>query len=208
MALSTAYGTTSLGGALPIAYPESYLPIGRGDALPTAYGGFLPLYLFADGAAGFWLDLDPATWYEDDAMTTPATFGNPIGAWADKSGNALHALQSTAASRPTYGRMPYGGVRNQLLNTDALATQSRARSAVEKTLSFTGTGTVTLSGTSVAGPLIGTGVNDRVSLTFTPTAGTLTLTVAGSVTFAQLENGATVTNYQKVVQGYDVTEAG
>ncbi len=53
-------------------------------------------------------------------------------------------------------------------------------------LSFTGTGTVTLSGTSTAGPLVGTGANDRVSLTFTPTAGTLTLTVSGFVTLADL----------------------
>jgi hypothetical protein len=47
-----------------------------------------------------------------------------------------------------------------------------------------------------------------VSLTFTPTAGNLTLTVSGSVTLAQLELGSTVTPYQRVTTQYDVTEAG
>jgi hypothetical protein len=63
------------------------------------------------------------------------------------------------------------------------------------TLSFYGTGTITLSGTST-GSLVGTGAYpNRVSLTFTPTAGTLTLTVTGSVSYAQLEAGAFPTSY-------------
>jgi len=98
-----------------------------------------------------------------------------------------HAVAPTDAARPIYGIEPKGGRRNLLLNTDTLATQSLTVTAVEHVLSFTGTGTVTLSGASIAGPLIGTGASDRVSLTFTPTAASLTLTVVGSVTFAQLE---------------------
>jgi hypothetical protein len=47
-----------------------------------------------------------------------------------------------------------------------------------------------------------------VSLTFTPTAGSLTLTVSGSVTLAQLEVGSTATAYQRVGTAFDVTEAG
>src|SRR4029077_1168779 len=51
-------------------------------------------------------------------------------------------------------------------------------------------------GTSTAGPLVGTGAfPTRVSLTFTPTAGTLTCTVTGSVLNAQLEAGAFATSY-------------
>jgi hypothetical protein len=88
-----------------------------------------------------------------------------------------------------------GGVRNLLLNSDTLATQSVTTTGTTHTLSFRGTGTVTLSGTSTAGPLVGTGVNDRVSLTFTATAGTLTLTVSGSVTTAQLQTGSIMTSY-------------
>lgn len=83
---------------------------------------------------------------------------------------------------------------NLLLNSGTLSTQNVTTSAVAYTLSFFGTGTVTLSGTSTAGPLVGTGANDRVSLTFTPTAGTLTLTVSGSVTTAQLESGTVATS--------------
>jgi hypothetical protein len=78
---------------------------------------------------------------------------------------------------------------NLLLNNAALSTQSATVTAVAHTLSFWGTGTVTLSGVSTAGPLVGTGAANRVSLTFTPTAGSLTLTVSGTVTNAQLEIG-------------------
>jgi hypothetical protein len=86
---------------------------------------------------------------------------------------------------------------NLLLNTAALSTQSATVTAAAHTLSFTGTGTVTLSGVSTDGPLVGTGTgeNNRVALTFTPTAGTLTLTVSGTVSNAQLEAGATPSSY-------------
>jgi hypothetical protein len=43
--------------------------------------------------------------------------------------------------------------------------------------------------------LVGTGASNRVSLTFTPTAGSLTLTVSGSVTNAQLEAGSFPSSY-------------
>ena len=84
---------------------------------------------------------------------------------------------------------------NLVLNSDALSTQSVTVTAQAYTLSFYGTGTITLSGTST-GSLVGTGAYpSRVSLTFTPTAGTLTLTVTGSVGYAQLEAGAFPTSY-------------
>jgi len=84
---------------------------------------------------------------------------------------------------------------NLLLNNNVpLVTQGVTVTAVAYTLSFYGTGTITLSGVSTAGPLVGTGTNDRVSLTFTPTAGTLTLTVTGTCSHAQLETGAVPTS--------------
>jgi hypothetical protein len=83
---------------------------------------------------------------------------------------------------------------NLLLNSATLGTQSVTTTAVATTLSFYGTGTVTLSGTST-GSLVGTGATNRVALTFTPTAGTLTCTVTGSVTNAQVEAGAFATSY-------------
>jgi hypothetical protein len=88
--------------------------------------------------------------------------------------------------------------RTQLLHTtNALVTQSHTVTAVPHTLHFTGTGTVTLSGASTAGPLVGAGAGNqnRVSLTFTPTAASLTLTVTGTVSDAQLEVGSTPSSY-------------
>lgn len=84
---------------------------------------------------------------------------------------------------------------NLVLNSATLSTQSITVTAVPHTLSFTGTGTVTLSGASTAGPLVGTGASNRVTLTFTPSAGSLTLTVAGSVTLAQCEPQAFASSY-------------
>lgn len=121
-----------------------------------------------------------------------------------------HATQVTAGARPILARVPEGGRRNELSETDTFATQSVTVTAAQRTLSFTGTGTVTITGASTAGPLVGTGAGDRVSLTFTPSAGSLTLTVLGTVTDAQLELGASATTYQSVADslGYDITEAG
>jgi hypothetical protein len=84
---------------------------------------------------------------------------------------------------------------NSLLNTATLNTQSVAVTAQAYTLSFYGTGTVTKSGTA-SGALVGAGAfPQRVSQTFTPTAGTLTLTVTGSALNAQLEAGTFPTSY-------------
>jgi hypothetical protein len=121
-----------------------------------------------------------------------------------------HAIQATLANRPILGRKPRGGSRNLLRQTAILGTQTRPVTAAQHTLSFRGTGTVTLSGASTAGPLVGTGADDVVSLTFTPTAGNLTLTVSGTVNDAQLELGSVRSTYQLVADasGFDITEAG
>jgi len=84
---------------------------------------------------------------------------------------------------------------NSLLNTDLLATQIVTVTAAIRTLSFYGTGTVTLSGTHTA-VVSGTGTYPtRATYSFTPSAGVLTLTVTGTVQFAQLEAGAFATSY-------------
>jgi hypothetical protein len=86
-------------------------------------------------------------------------------------------------------------VLNSLLDGTNLSTQSVTVAAVAHTLSFYGTGTVTLSGVSTAGPLVGSGATTRVSLTFTPTAGSLTLTVSGTVKWCNLEAGSFATPF-------------
>jgi hypothetical protein len=83
---------------------------------------------------------------------------------------------------------------NLVFPSATLTTQTRTVTAAPNTLSFYGTGTIVLSGVHIA-TLTGTGANNRVSLTFTPTAGSLILTVTGTVTNAQLELGSYATSY-------------
>ena len=89
---------------------------------------------------------------------------------------------------------------NLVFPSDIATTQVRAVTAQVYTLSFYGSGSVALSG-AFSGSLVGTGTNKRVSLTFTPTAGNLTLTVNGSVTNWQLEAGSNATSLIKTVSG-------
>ncbi len=83
---------------------------------------------------------------------------------------------------------------NLLAANETLSTQSVTVTATPYTLTFWGTGLVALSGT-YTGSLAGTGVGNRVTLTFTPTAGSLTLTVTGTVSRAQLEAGSFASTY-------------
>lgn len=90
---------------------------------------------------------------------------------------------------------------NLVFPSETLTTQTRTVAAVANTLSFYGTGTVVLSGVHSA-TVVGTGVFPaRTTLTFTPTAGSLTLTVTGTVQFAQLEAGAFATSYIPTTSG-------
>lgn len=90
---------------------------------------------------------------------------------------------------------------NSLVDGTNLATQSVTLSAVAYTLSFYGSGAVTISGghsATVAG--IGDFPN-RKTYTFTPTAGSSTFTVSGDVKFAQLEAGAFATSFIPTTTG-------
>jgi hypothetical protein len=119
--------------------------------------------------------------------------------------NSAGVLETVGIDVPAFDHNPTTGESlgllveeqrtNLLLNSATLSTQSVTVAAAANTLSFYGTGTVTLTGVSTAGPLVGTGANDRVSLTFTPIVGVLVLTVSGSVINAQLEAGAFPTSY-------------
>lgn len=150
-----------------------------------------PLSLFATGAQGAWYDpSDFSTMFQDDAGTTPVTaVEQPVGLILDKSGNGNHATQSTSASRPVLSARV-----NTLVNTDTLSTQSVTTLATNYTLRFEGTGSIALSGT-------GSGTYSAGSHTVTCTAGTLTLTVTGSVTNADLRPanaGVNLPAYQRV----------
>ena len=85
---------------------------------------------------------------------------------------------------PLSGQVDY----NLLLNSYVPATQSVTCTATAYTLALTGTGSVTLSGAG-SGTLSGTGTS-MVLLHFTPSAGSVTFTVSGSVTSFGLFNSA------------------
>jgi hypothetical protein len=82
---------------------------------------------------------------------------------------------------------------NVFANPDTPATQSITVTAVPYTLSFYGTGNIVRSGVS-SGTLTGTGTDNRVQVTFTPTAGSLTLTLSGTITHPQLEANSFATS--------------
>lgn len=158
---------TSVDGKTGVVYTD---PIAVTGVLPT-----LDLDFTASNGAPF-----------DDCFSRPSVGGYRM--------NSRGVLVSTAAVEPVIdfasdgtpqGTGFWGAYTQLLLNSTTLSTQSVATSATTYTLSFWGTGTVTLSG-SATGTLAGTGANNRVSMTFAASAGTLTLTVAGSVTMASL----------------------
>ena len=180
------------------------LRLGSGFGVPTVT--LMSLLFPSSQVGGLYQPWLSDSLYQENDLTVPVTGPNQtVQSIRDYSGNGWHLVGSG-----TSGRVPPRGWVNQLISTDTLATQDVTVVAAEQTLSFTGTGTVTLTGASTAGPLVGTGAEDRVSLTYTPTAGTLTLTVSGSVTNAHLNYGAAFSApYQSVGSTWlDVTEEG
>jgi hypothetical protein len=154
------------------------------------------------GASGVATQASPLIFVATTSSGTFTLAGSLTQVQMNRGSVATAYLATTAAQRfgvavdydpvspfPARGLLVETAATNLLVNNLALSTQSVTVTAVAHTLSFWGTGTVTLSGVSTAGPLVGTGVNNRVSLTFTPTAGSLTLTVSGTVTRGQLETG-------------------
>lgn len=139
---------------------------------------FSPLSLFASGEQGVWYDpSDITTMFQDAAGTTPVTaVEQPVGRILDKSGRGNHATQPTGTKRPVLSAR-----YNLLVGTTTLATQNVTTVATDYILSFTGAGSITLSGTKTqVGITAGTNTITGV------TAGTLTLTVVGTVTNAQI----------------------
>lgn len=137
----------------------------------------------------------------DSVTTTGSITRSTTGTYFDSSGAIQTAtinevrLNYEPITKEFLGVLIENASTNILLNTLTLSTQSATVSALQYTLSFYGTGTITLSGTHSA-TIVGTGVfPNRVTYVFTPTVGTLTLTVTGTVQRAQLELGSTATSY-------------
>jgi len=185
-------------GLVPNSFYKISISIISGSALNVRSGtygaaGYLPIvspsgvgYVPADGSGQI-----TVTANNNSTITFTLTSIKQI------AGN--HAFQATSANRPLLSARV-----NLLLATATLSTQSVTSQATNYVLAFTGTGTVTLSGTA-------TGTLSAGSNTFTATAGTLTLTVSGSVTLADLRptnSGALLPPYQRVTTATDYDTAG
>lgn len=126
--------------------------------------------------------------------TNPATYINSSGVITSATNNQPR-FDYDPVTLLCKGLLIEESRANSLLNTDLLSTQIVTVTAAARTLSFYGTGSVTLSGAHTA-VVSGTGAYPtRTTYSFTPSAGALTLTVAGTVQFAQLELGAFATSY-------------
>ena len=171
------------------------VPIGLGSVVSFGAQQFDPSELFVGGTVnGAWYDpSDSTTLFSDRAGTTPCgTPGGgsvvPVGRMLDKSGYGNHAI----AANDTRARPELRAVVNLLNGSATLATQSVTTVATTYTLYFTGSGSITLSGTA-------TGTYAAGSSSVVCTAGTLTLTVSGTVTTADLRpanSGAQLPVYQ------------
>lgn len=149
---------------------------------------------------------------DTSASTTNFYLGTVTGTTATTVTIAIEAAEGSGTISAwtvirALGALIEPAATNILLNSATLSTQSVTVTATAYTLSFYGTGTVTLSGASTSGPLVGAGANNRVTLTFTPSAGSLTLTVSGTVSNAQLETGSVATS-PIITTGTAVTRAG
>jgi len=98
--------------------------------------------------------------------------------------------------------------RTRLNTASALpvSPQNATVTAAAHTISFYGTGSIVLSGAHSA-TLSGAGASTRVTLTFTPSAGTLTMTPSGSVVDLQLELGVSATSIIRGNEGSQVTRS-
>jgi len=83
---------------------------------------------------------------------------------------------------------------NSLVDGTNLATQGVTVTAAPYSVSFYGSGTITFTGAHT-GSLVGTDSTTLSTVTFTPTAGTLTCTVTGTVFWAQIESGDISTSH-------------
>lgn len=128
------------------------------------------------------LDLPGATFTRASAKTA-----------VDSQGNVI-SFASGVPAITDLGLLLEEARTNSFLNSATGVTQAVTTTAASWTLSFYGTGSITLTG-GATGTLAGTGASNRVSLTVTATAASTTLTVSGSCTSVQFEAGGFVTSY-------------
>lgn len=139
--------------------------------------------------------LDPRTTF---ARASTGTYFDANGVMQTAAIDAPR-FDTDPVTRESLGLLVEEPRTNLLLNSTIdganMVSQSITTTAAARTLSFYGTGTVVLSGTHSA-TVVGSGAYPvRTTYTYTPTAGTLTLTVTGTVQYAQDELGAFATSF-------------
>lgn len=140
------------------------------------------------GTSTLVMDFDPSNW------TTGTTFtGLETGEVWTLNGNAKIYQGLWDATGPSSLLIEEQRI-NSFATSTAPTTQSVTTTATPYTLSFYGSGTITLSGSFVA-VVAGSNAYTRTTLTFTPTAAVLVMTITGTITKPQLEVGSFATSY-------------
>ena len=207
--------TTTKGGPLTFTRASAVTVPDYAGVLQTlgnnvpAFDGMRLSYLLSDGSTrGAELSsggLTVGTIYEITAQsaldfTTLGSASNAVGtifkataagtlSATDKAKPCIPTWISTALDgTPLTGRgiLSEGAATNIFANSAAPATQTITVTAAQYVLSFYGTGSIAYSGVAT-GTLVGTGASNRVQVAFTPTAGSLILTLTGTITNPQLE---------------------
>jgi len=132
--------------------------------------------------------------------STTGTYFDASGVMREAAINEMR-FDHDPVTGESLGLLLEGARTNLVLNSATGSAQSITVTAVAHTLSFYGTGTVTLSGV-YSGSLVGSGAYpERSTLTFTPTAGSLTISVTGTIQFIQIEAGSFPSSYIPTTSG-------
>jgi len=153
---------------------------------------------------GFYIPPYGATFWRDFTKFQTLNHGTGIPLTCTRSGFASHIgsdgqMKIARADEPRFDYDPITlqckGLlcevtrKNFVLNSSIGSTQTIALTSGSYTLSFYGTGTVTLTGTA-SGTKVGVGAfPTRSTLTFTATTGNVIATVSGIVQYMQIESG-------------------
>lgn len=121
------------------------------------------------------------------ARTLSMPFNGSIGAGTfSRSTNSWHPETGVICQNNTFLNSATGVTQN--ITAAAAPSSGQIYAGQSCHLSFKGTGSIAISGTGT-GTLAGTGATDRVTLNFTPTAGTVTFTVTGTCTEVSVGTG-------------------
>lgn len=151
-------------------------------------------YSVYDGAKGLAEIADPwANGFFTFARATSKTYVDARGALVTApSGSPV--IEYDPETLECLGYAVHPTATNLFLNSNSPATQSITTTAQAYTVSFFGSGTVTLSG-AATGSVSGIDSATRSTLTVTASAGSVTVTLSGSVTRPQFEAGYYATPY-------------